>query len=242
MKLAVPSPLLKLVGAVMLAAGMLGAALAAWLIELRLPATRGDASGSISLTALLVAICAFCSLVGYRLLFNRPNRFGSLFSPFAWRLFAGFFCLMGVLMTIPSLRRGEYGALVILPCFGALGYACLLASRRARINAIPTVILPPETSLMALDGFMPAGFECGVEMLNDNLTPMEFVVSALRDKLGLPEQAAIRSMLEIHMKGGVLLPTSTPEEAARIADAVTAEARALNHPLVCRAVSTENSR
>ena len=66
---------------------------------------------------------------------------------------------------------------------------------------------------------------------------MEFVVSMLRDTMGMTEEGAIRVMLEIHQKGGVLLPTSTPEEAARIADSITAEAREKNHPMVCRAVS-----
>ena len=44
-------------------------------------------------------------------------------------------------------------------------------------------------------------------------------------------------MLEIHQKGGLLLPASSMDEARRIADVITAEARAKNHPLVCKAVS-----
>ncbi|MGH8263773.1 MAG: ATP-dependent Clp protease adaptor ClpS, partial [Steroidobacteraceae bacterium] len=68
---------------------------------------------------------------------------------------------------------------------------------------------------------------------------MEFVVSVLRKAAGLSETDAIRTMLDIHAKGGVLLAMASMEEARRVADAVTADARANNHPLVCRAVSLD---
>jgi ATP-dependent Clp protease adaptor protein ClpS len=55
--------------------------------------------------------------------------------------------------------------------------------------------------------------------------------------MGMTEDDAIRVMLQIQEKGRVLLPTSTPEEAARIADSITTNARRLNHPLVCREIS-----
>jgi len=90
-----------------------------------------------------------------------------------------------------------------------------------------------------MKGFAPAGFKCGIEILNDDRTPMEFVVSVLRKAAGLSETDAIRTMLEIHVKGGVLLTMASMDEARRVADGVTAEARANNHPLICRAVSLE---
>jgi hypothetical protein len=46
-------------------------------------------------------------------------------------------------------------------------------------GAPPSVILSPETSLLTLPNFVPPGFKCGVEVLNDDATPMEFVVSML---------------------------------------------------------------
>jgi hypothetical protein len=70
-----------------------------------------------------------------------------------------------------------------------------------------SVILPPETSLLSLAEFVPLEFKCGVEVLNDNATPMEFVVAVLSSHLGLSQQEATRTILTIHTKGGALLPT-----------------------------------
>jgi ATP-dependent Clp protease adapter protein ClpS len=70
---------------------------------------------------------------------------------------------------------------------------------------------------------------------------MEFVVLALREKLGMGKNESIDTMLGIHRNGGVLLPTSTTDEATRIADAIVADARAKDFPLVCRAVSVVGS-
>ena len=87
-----------------------------------------------------------------------------------------------------------------------------------------------------MKGFVPAGFSSGLEIMNDNLTPMAFVVSVLQTGLGLSEGDAVRTMLDIHRKGGVLYPLPSFDEAKRVAELVTAEAKAKNHPLVCRAV------
>jgi ATP-dependent Clp protease adaptor protein ClpS len=97
-------------------------------------------------------------------------------------------------------------------------------------------VFPPDTSLLSRPEFVPAGFRYGVEILNDNGTPMEFVVSVLQAHLGLTRLDAARSMLAIHWRGGVLLPLPSQAEAHRVAEAVTAEAAAQKYPLVCRAV------
>lgn len=99
------------------------------------------------------------------------------------------------------------------------------------------VILAPQTSLLALPEFVPPGFECGLEILNDNGTPMEFVVSALSTHLGIDYKDSVRTMLSIHSRGGALLPMSSMEEAEKAARGVTAEARQHNYPLICRAVT-----
>jgi ATP-dependent Clp protease adapter protein ClpS len=101
-----------------------------------------------------------------------------------------------------------------------------------------SVILPLETSLLSLAEFVPLGFQCGVEVLNDNATPMEFVVSVLSSHLGLNRQDAIRAMLTIHTKGGALLPTPS-RAAAAVAQAITSEASNSGYPLVCRAVHVD---
>lgn len=100
-------------------------------------------------------------------------------------------------------------------------------------------IFPPETALLRLQGFTPPGFQCGIEILNDASTPMEFVVSVLQGSVALGRDDATRTMLEIHQKGGVLLPMKSIEDSKRIAESVAAQARNSNHPLICRAVTID---
>jgi ATP-dependent Clp protease adapter protein ClpS len=101
----------------------------------------------------------------------------------------------------------------------------------------PGVVLPSETSLISYPEFIPAGFAHGVEVLNDNTTPMQFVVDALGTHANLRETEAIKAMLEIHSKGGKLFPAETPEHAQSIAAALAAAAQERGYPLICRAVS-----
>ena len=100
-------------------------------------------------------------------------------------------------------------------------------------------IFPAETALLRLQGFTPPGFQCGIEILNDQSTPMEFVVSVLQGSVALDRNDAMRTMLEIHKKGGVLLPMKSIEDSKRIAESVSAQARSNNHPLICRAVTID---
>lgn len=98
-------------------------------------------------------------------------------------------------------------------------------------------VLPPETSLASMPEFMPTGFSQGIEIFNDHVTPMEFVVELLKAHLGMSAQASQHAMLAIHTRGGALLPTATSEEGRRIADQITMEARRRGYPLRCRPVS-----
>ena len=100
-----------------------------------------------------------------------------------------------------------------------------------------TVIFPAETSLLSIPELVPTGFVHGIEILNDPITKMKFVVRALRTQAEMSEVEAIRAMLEIHTKGGMLVATSTYERAQNIAEALRAEAAKCGEPLVCRPVS-----
>jgi hypothetical protein len=60
--------------------------------------------------------------------------------------------------------------------------------------------------------------------------------------VGLSEPEAVRTMLAIHRDGSTILPSSSLEESQRMADAITAEARASNHPLICRALNGGSSQ
>jgi ATP-dependent Clp protease adapter protein ClpS len=100
------------------------------------------------------------------------------------------------------------------------------------------VVLTSETSLLSIPESVPADFRCGIEILNDNSTPMEFVVETLRDQLKLTHADAVAAMLDIHKRGGRLFPTANPADARRIAESIAAASSARGYLLVCRAVGT----
>lgn len=101
----------------------------------------------------------------------------------------------------------------------------------------PGVVLTPHDSLLSHPELLPPGFSHGVEILNDDTTPMQFVVNALRTHVGLSETDAISAMLEIHSKGRKLFPAGTLQLAQTMAAAISADARERGYPLVCRAVN-----
>lgn len=98
-------------------------------------------------------------------------------------------------------------------------------------------LLPPDSSLISLPEFIPAGFVQGVEILNDDTTTMKFVTDLLSAHFGLSAQDARETMLAIHRRGGALIPTASLEDAQRIAAEVTADTAKQGYPLICRAVS-----
>ena len=229
----------RIIGGVSLAFGIAAAILAVGAIGQQF-AIRGVVQ--ISAAAVIVvflSISAFSCLVGYRLVFNRPNRNGTILSRSGWKTLGVSFSIVALTMTAIGLGRSEYRLLGLALGLGVLGLGSVLAGRAASSKLLWSPVFPLDTSLLRMKGFAPAGFSCGIELMNDNLTPMAFVVSVLQNCVGLSEADALRAMLEIHRKGGALLPTASFEEAKRIADLVCAEARGNNHPLVCRAVSLD---
>jgi ATP-dependent Clp protease adapter protein ClpS len=102
---------------------------------------------------------------------------------------------------------------------------------------VASPVLPPDTALLTHPQFTPCGFTHGIEILNDQVTTMDFVAETLGAVLGLSPEEAHRVMLQIHSRGGALLPTLSLEDAQRIAAQITARARQEGYPLVCRPVS-----
>ncbi len=234
--------LARLAGGVLLGFGIALAIFSIWIVERQFAAGGAFQSTAAVLVISCLVISVFCFLGGYRFLLNRPNRYGSLLSPPGWKMLAACFCVLGIGLAVLAITRGDHQLLLAPVGLGILGYGCLLAGRGAAVRRAPSQpissrVFPPETSLSRMAGFAPDGFRCGIEILNDDRTPMEFVVTVLRNAVGLSEKDAIRTMIEIHTKGGVLLPKASLDESQRIADAVTAEALSSKHPLVCRAVS-----
>lgn len=211
--------------------------MAVWAID-RQFAIRGVVQVSaVVVIVVFLSIAAFCCLVGFRLAFNRPNRHGSILPPTGWKTLGFSFLIVALTMAAISLGRGEYQLLGVTVGLGVLGLGSVLAGRAVSNKLSWSPVFPPDTSLLRMQGFTPAGFLSGLEIMNDNRTPMEFVVAVLQNCVGLNEADAIRVMLEIHTKGGALWPLSSFDEAKRVAELVTAEAKLKSHPLLCRAVS-----
>ena len=100
-------------------------------------------------------------------------------------------------------------------------------------------VFAPETSLLGIDSLRPRGFVQGVELLNDDTTPMDLVVHVLQAHVGLEPYAAVAVMLDIHTRGGALVPLDSWEQSERVAAAVGAEVAAAGRQLVCRAVRAD---
>jgi ATP-dependent Clp protease adapter protein ClpS len=228
--------IVRIVGGISLAFGIAAAILAVWAID-RQFAIRGIVQVSAAAAVVVfLSISVFCCLTGFRLVFNRPNRHRSLQSVTGWKWLALCFGIVGLTMAAIGLGRGQYQLFGVAIGFVVLGLCSVLAGRTASSKLSWSPVFSPDTSLLKMKGFVPGGFSCGLEIMNDNLTPMAFVVSVLQTCLGLSETDAIRTMLEIHKKGGMLFPLPSFDESMRVAEMVTAEARLKNHPLVCRAV------
>ena len=72
-----------------------------------------------------------------------------------------------------------------------------------------------------------------VVLLNDDYTPMEFVVDVLEKFFSLDRPTATRIMLEVHTKGQGVCGVFTFEIAETKVAQVTTYARDHQHPLMC---------
>jgi ATP-dependent Clp protease adaptor protein ClpS len=72
-----------------------------------------------------------------------------------------------------------------------------------------------------------------VLLLNDDYTPMEFVVDVLERFFRMDRETATRIMLEVHMKGKGVCGVFTYEIAETKVAQVTTYARDNQHPLLC---------
>jgi ATP-dependent Clp protease adaptor protein ClpS len=72
-----------------------------------------------------------------------------------------------------------------------------------------------------------------VLLINDDYTPMEFVVDVLQRIFGLDRPKATRIMLEVHTRGKGVCGVYTFEIAETKVAQVTSYARQHQHPLLC---------
>ncbi|MCL4151138.1 UNVERIFIED_CONTAM: hypothetical protein GTU68_036755 [Idotea baltica] len=72
-----------------------------------------------------------------------------------------------------------------------------------------------------------------VIMLNDDYTPMEFVVIVLEKFFQIGREAAVEIMMTVHLKGAAVVGVFTYEVAETKVAAVMEYARRHEHPLTC---------
>ena len=72
-----------------------------------------------------------------------------------------------------------------------------------------------------------------VVMLNDDYTPMEFVVVVLQEFFNKDREAATQIMLKIHLDGKGICGVFSRDVAATKVDQVTEASRKNGHPLQC---------
>lgn len=72
-----------------------------------------------------------------------------------------------------------------------------------------------------------------VLLLNDDYTPMDFVVVVLQRFFGMEREHATRIMLKVHVEGKGLCGIFPRDIAATKVEQVTMFARSHHHPLAC---------
>jgi ATP-dependent Clp protease adaptor protein ClpS len=104
----------------------------------------------------------------------------------------------------------------------------------------PPVIKPPSTGsedgtvvLERLSQRVQPPFMYQVVMLNDDYTPMEFVVVVIQEFFGKDLEAATAIMLKIHLDGRGVCGVYPKDIAATKVDQVLEAAQKAGHPLKC---------
>ena len=72
-----------------------------------------------------------------------------------------------------------------------------------------------------------------VVLLNDDYTPMEFVVGVLERFFGMDREKAVRVMLHVHTRGKGVCGTFSREIAETKVNTVNRFSREHQHPLLC---------
>ncbi len=72
-----------------------------------------------------------------------------------------------------------------------------------------------------------------VVLLNDDFTPMDFVVEVLRGFFGLDQERAVQVMLHVHTRGKGVCGVFTREVAETKVTQLNEYSRSHQHPLLC---------
>ena len=137
----------------------------------------------------------------------------------------------------PSFLPGRVSGLLALPGRDCPGrrYNLNMATQRPNVPQKPTV-LPPGDGEVVLERVPlkvgpPKMYQ--VVMLNDDFTPMEFVVLVLQEFFSMDRDTATQVMLKIHLDGRGVCGVFTRDVAATKVDRVCDAAQQAGHPLQC---------
>ena len=127
-----PSALVRIVGLVMSSLGVAFAMLVGWFVYRLWVLERFDRLFPWVLIAVSAMTATFCLLVGSRLFFMRPNRYGSLLTPRGWRILGSVFYSVTGAMGLAAILSGRSELLVACPFSAAFGLMCFRAGVRLR--------------------------------------------------------------------------------------------------------------
>ena len=102
-----------------------------------------------------------------------------------------------------------------------------MSSDQTDIDHDEDVLLAPEEPKLEVPSMY------NVVMLNDDFTPMEFVVEVLETFFNKDREAATRVMLTVHTMGKAICGSYTRDIAETKAAQVNQYARESQHPLLC---------
>jgi len=132
----VSSWLARTVGAVILVAGVAFSFLIATTLYTTLARrTIGNFSGVVFICG-LVLLATFLVVVGFRLLFSRPNKYQSLLSPSVWMFLGLAFTLLSGLIARSMLNGNSHVELETPICTLLLGVGCFWLAQRSRRKSL----------------------------------------------------------------------------------------------------------
>jgi ATP-dependent Clp protease adapter protein ClpS len=107
------------------------------------------------------------------------------------------------------------------------------------LNIVPTKVRPWDGELLVgpLKDLGPENSYC-IEILNDDFTPMEFVVVVLMTCCRMDKERAVELMLEVHARGKAQIGFGSADAMKSLAAHICEEARMYGHPLVVLSVET----
>jgi ATP-dependent Clp protease adapter protein ClpS len=88
----------------------------------------------------------FCLMVGYRLAFDRPNRYQSILAPFAWYALTLLFVVFAFAAGIVSLRAAHDDGLVAVVSAALIAAACFKSGRRTGLHGTTVPGLPHDNA------------------------------------------------------------------------------------------------